>query len=151
MNYSHSTYRLVVKGTRLYEEGDIIDCVATMQTSNQVAWDANAERLAACWNACIGIPSYDLARQEEPSIKQQRLMELADRIDCDQLWRLSGIDQRNLSQEQRDRLDAGVALRRYADLWQPGRWIVFPPTGPVHFSASTLEQAAKNAKKGYVP
>jgi hypothetical protein len=39
---------------------------------------------------------------------------LANRIDHEELWRLPGMEQRELPQEKRDRLDAGVYLRRYA-------------------------------------
>lgn len=42
------------------------------------------------------------------------LEELADRADPDKLWRLSGIDQRDLSEEQRHQMLTGVALRRHA-------------------------------------
>lgn len=38
---------------------------------------------------------------------------LANRIDHEQLWRLSPFDWDKLTPEQRDRLDAGVYLRRY--------------------------------------
>lgn len=40
---------------------------------------------------------------------------LADRIDHQELWRLSPFDWQELTPEQRDRMDAGVYLRRYAD------------------------------------
>jgi hypothetical protein len=83
---------------------------------------------------------------ESPSAKQQELIDLADRIDHEQLWRWSPLDRKTMTAEQRDRLDAGVALRRYADLWAPGRWVVFSPVGAVHFSASTVEMAFKMAK-----
>lgn len=44
------------------------------------------------------------------------LEELADMVDPDQLWRLSGIDQRDkLTEEQRRKINAGVVLRRHAD------------------------------------
>lgn len=43
------------------------------------------------------------------------LEELAQRADPNQLWRLSGIDQRDkLTPDQRMQLDTAVALRRYA-------------------------------------
>jgi hypothetical protein len=84
--------------------------------------------------------------EEPPSAKQWDLRDLADRIDHEQLWRWSPLDRPKMTPEQCDRLDAGVALRRYADLWAPGRWVVFPPAGAVHFSASTVEMAFKMAK-----
>ena len=39
---------------------------------------------------------------------------LANRIDHEELWRLPGMRRDSLTPEQRDRLDAGVYLRRYA-------------------------------------
>jgi hypothetical protein len=45
----------------------------------------------------------------------QELNSLADRIDHEQLWRRSPFDRDQLTQDQLDRLDAGVALRRFAD------------------------------------
>jgi len=84
---------------------------------------------------------------EIPTEKQKKLLDLADRIDHEQLWRVAGMDHGKFTPEQKDRLDAGVALRRYAHLWAPGRWVVFPPEGPVHYSASTLDRAYEMAKK----
>lgn len=82
-----------------------------------------------------------------PSEKQKQLLELADRIDYEQLWRSAGMDHQKMTPEQKDRMNAGVALRRYADLWAPGRWVIFPPEGNVHFSASTLAKAFEMAAK----
>jgi hypothetical protein len=45
----------------------------------------------------------------------QEIEALANRIDHEQLWRVSPFDRDKLTDEQRDRLDAGVYLRRYAD------------------------------------
>lgn len=39
---------------------------------------------------------------------------LANRIDYQELWRRPGLERDEFTQEQRDRLDAGVNLRRYA-------------------------------------
>jgi hypothetical protein len=47
-------------------------------------------------------------------MKPEQLKELADRIDHEQLWRRSALDRDEFTQEQRDRLDAGVELRRYS-------------------------------------
>jgi hypothetical protein len=44
----------------------------------------------------------------------QEIEALADRIDHEQLWRRTGMDRDDFTPEQRDRLDAGVYLRRYA-------------------------------------
>lgn len=81
------------------------------------------------------------------STKQEKLRELADRIDFEQLWRSAGIDHSKMTPDQIDRMNAGVALRRYAELLAPGRWLIFPPVGPVHFSAGTLERVYEMAKK----
>lgn len=56
MTAPHTPGRLVVAGTRLREASKDagIDCIATMQVSNQPNWDADARRLAACWNAFDG-------------------------------------------------------------------------------------------------
>lgn len=43
------------------------------------------------------------------------LNELADLADPDSLWRLSGIDQRQLPVDKKRQLDMGVALRRHAE------------------------------------
>ncbi|PZP97529.1 MAG: hypothetical protein DI587_17170 [Variovorax paradoxus] len=84
----------------------------------------------------------------EPASERQKLRDLADRIDPEQLWRRSPMDRFNsMTPEQVDRLDAGVALRRYAELLEPMRWLVFPPTGSVRFSASTLAAAAGMAQR----
>jgi hypothetical protein len=57
------------------------------------------------------------------------------------------MDRDNLTDDQRARLDAGVMLRRYADILQPGRWLVIPPTGSVQFSAGSLDKAYEMAKQ----
>lgn len=43
------------------------------------------------------------------------LEDLADKVDADQLWRLSLLDQMRLPPFRRERMDMGVALRRHAD------------------------------------
>lgn len=45
----------------------------------------------------------------------EEIKALANRIDHEELWRLPGMEQISLPPEQRDRLDAAVYLRRYAD------------------------------------
>ena len=42
------------------------------------------------------------------------LEKLADIIDPDHLWKLSGIEQMALPKHRRQQLDAGIALRRHA-------------------------------------
>lgn len=44
----------------------------------------------------------------------EELEALADRIDHEELWRRPGLERDTMTQEQRDRLDAAVNLRRYA-------------------------------------
>lgn len=44
----------------------------------------------------------------------EQLEALANRIDYEELWRRPGMKRDGMTQEQRDRLDAGVNLRRYA-------------------------------------
>lgn len=105
---------------------------------------------------CGGMASDPIVPQEQISDGEfdadKRLMELADKIDQEQNWRLSGIDQRDrLTQEQQDRVTAGVMLRRYADLMAPDSWRLFPPkrlgAGIASFRASTLEKAVEMAMK----
>jgi len=54
MTTTHTQGRLHVKGAQLRDDGPGIDCIATMQVSNQPFWDQDARRLAACWNAFVG-------------------------------------------------------------------------------------------------
>lgn len=93
-------------------------------------------------------PDCTASREEAPvtpSEKQQRLLDLADRIDHEQLWRRPFFDREKMTPDQQDRLIAAVELRRYARLWKPGYWVIFPPEGPVSYSASTLDKAAEMA------
>jgi hypothetical protein len=84
---------------------------------------------------------------DEPSEKQKKLLALADRIDHEKLWRWAGMDHHKMTPEQRDRMNAGVELRRYARIWKADHWIVIPPIGPVLFIASTLDEAVEMAKR----
>lgn len=86
-----------------------------------------------------------MSSQDLKKSTQQKLLELADRIDHERLWARPGMDRHEMTPEQIDRLDAGVALRRYADLMEPGRWLVFRPEGGVRFSAETLSKAYQMA------
>lgn len=79
--------------------------------------------------------------------KQQKLRDLADRIDHEKLWQRAGIDRFDMTPEQIDRLDAAVFLRRYSDILEPGRWLVIPPAGSIQFSAETLEKAVEMAMR----
>jgi hypothetical protein len=79
--------------------------------------------------------------------RQEKLLALADRIDHEKLWRQPAMDRHTLTDDQQARLDAGVMLRRYADILAPGRWLVIPPTGGVQFSAGSLDAAYEMAKR----
>jgi hypothetical protein len=45
----------------------------------------------------------------------EKLRALANRIDHEELWRRPGMERDTFTQDQRDRMDAAVNLRRYAD------------------------------------
>ena len=73
MSSQHTPGRINVNGTRLYAD-DLpgIDCIATMQVSNQPMWDQDARRLVACWNACEGIETHALELMTgDHAIKEQ--------------------------------------------------------------------------------
>lgn len=76
-----------------------------------------------------------------------RLRALADRIDHEELWRRPALEHGKMTQEQRDRMNAAVELRRWADRKKPGRWIIVPPDGPTQFSAQSLDGAVEMAKR----
>ena len=82
--------------------------------------------------------------------KQEKLLALADRIDHEELWRRPGMERFDMTDEQRDRMDAAVELRRYACIWTPGHWIIVPPTGGIQFGADTLNKAVEMAKRDEV-
>ena len=84
-----------------------------------------------------------------PATEQQKLRDLANRIDHEELWRRDPFDrlEGKMTPEQIDRLDAAVHLRRYSDLLQPGRWRVFPPHGGVSFSAGTMDTVFRMAQR----
>ena len=81
-------------------------------------------------------------------VAPQRLLDLADRIDHEKLCRRAGLERDGWTQEQKDRCDAGVHLRRYADLIGSNSWRIYPPKGiPTRFSATTLDAAIAMAKR----
>lgn len=67
-----------------------------------------------------------------------KLEDLADRIDPDELWGLPGMEQINLRQDQKDRLDAGVNLRRYASMLRDVEKKATP--GRVYMRGSKIER-----------
>ncbi len=77
----------------------------------------------------------------------EKLMELADRIDHEQLWRRSWLARETMTQEQTDRLDAGVMLRRYADLLGGNCWRIYPPRPNVSFRAATLDKVVEMVRR----
>ncbi len=76
-----------------------------------------------------------------------KIKALADRIDYEELWRRAGMDRSSFTPEQKDRLDAGVELRRYADLLGSDCWRIYPPRPNLHYRASTLESVVQMARK----
>jgi hypothetical protein len=77
-----------------------------------------------------------------------KLMELADRIDHEQLCRRAGLERSTWTQEQRDRCAAGVHLRRYADLLGTSSWRLYPPAGvPTCYRAATLDAVVEMARR----
>lgn len=51
----HTPGLLDARPSGLYTSGKDFICVAMRHPQEQGEWPANAERLAACWNGCIGI------------------------------------------------------------------------------------------------
>ena len=81
-------------------------------------------------------------------VAPQRLLDLADRIDHEKLCRRAGLERDGWTQEQKDCCDAGVHLRRYADLIGSNSWRLYPPKGiPTRFSATTLDGVVAMAKR----
>lgn len=85
----HTQGRLVVTNSRLFSEGFGIDCICNMQVSNQPCWEEDAHRLAACWNACIGIGTEVLEKMPDGSFlnsvagvlkERNELLALAERL-----------------------------------------------------------------------
>lgn len=81
------------------------------------------------------------------------LRELADLSDPDELWRRSGVDQRELNSVQRKQLDTGVALRRHAEhirrlreLIGTGRSLVITPLSPNGTASLTIEAPEEHRK-----
>lgn len=92
-------------------------------------------------------PSHEGPDARDAAPVNERLLALADRIDHESLWARAGLERPNWTQEQHDRCDAGVELRRYAALLGQDRWRIFTPNGPVRFSATTLDAAYAMAKR----
>ena len=77
---THTPGRLVVRNSRIYEEGPTVDCIATMQTSNQVAWEEDAARLVACWNALENVPDEELAGIAQRLLTNEQMESIAAAI-----------------------------------------------------------------------
>lgn len=81
------------------------------------------------------------------------LMQLADLADPDQLWRRSGIDRRDFTDEQQKQVDMGVALRRHAgdvrrlrDLLGTGQSLLLTPLSANGRHMQTVPTPAKILK-----
>lgn len=83
------------------------------------------------------------AQSHDPNAK---LMELADRIDYEKLWGRPGLEQFDWPQDKRDRMMAGVMLRRYADLLGNDGWRLYPPHPGTSFRATTLDDVVDMAR-----
>lgn len=81
-----------------------------------------------------------------------KLLALANRIDHEELWRIPGMMRDKLTQEQKDRLDAAVNLRRYADLLGNNDWRIYPPRPGFSYRAAdfdtVVEMAREELKRG---
>ncbi|WP_020722912.1 hypothetical protein [Variovorax atrisoli] len=131
----------------------IADCVTAVRPYSTALATVPAEELIAFVRnveSALSLTSTEESDGDTPSAKQQKLYELADRIDYERLCLRPGMTHRDMTPEQRDRMNAGVELRRYARIWKADRWIIVPPVGPVQFSASTLDAAYEMAKKDEV-
>lgn len=107
MSGQHTPGRLGVRHTRLFAVGTVMDCVATMQVSNQPNWPDDARRLAACWNACEGLDTEGL---ENLLAIGENIASMNDRATT---GHLKAISEANRLRSQRDELLA--ALREIAD------------------------------------
>lgn len=91
----------------------------------------------------------ELEGAEQPDLADtevnEKLRALADRIDHEQLWQRPGMEIRDWPQDKRDRLEAGIQLRRYASFFGQNCWRIFPPRGSVSFRASTFEKVVEMA------
>ncbi len=70
-------------------------------------------------------------------MEPEYLQQLADRADPRKLWRQAGLGHDKFSEEERQQLDTGVALRRLAsiertliDALHAGKSLVITPLGP---------------------
>ena len=82
------------------------------------------------------------------------LMELADKVDTEQLWRRAGMDIVNMPPDERWRLDAGVALRRHAshiklmhELLGTGRSLLLTPLSLNGADIRTMPTPAEITKR----
>lgn len=90
---------------------------------------------------------YDNLATNNPDPLTAKLMALADRIDYEKLWTRAGMDRRNMMPEQIDRLDAGVNLRRFADLLGSNTWRIYPPKPSISYRADTFEEVVAMVRR----
>lgn len=131
----------------LGEEGEELDEVM-QQLHDPDEWGREAPDAVVFTFKIGGVSIERVYHSGSPGMPSQRLMELADRIDHEKLCLRAGLERDGWTQEQRDRCDAGVHLRRYADLLGSDSWRIYPPKGiPTRFSATTLDAAIAMAKR----
>jgi len=101
--------------------------------------ERNTRKLWLAWQA---------AQAAKPHPEPGKLLELADRIDHEKLWARPGVDRVDkMTPEQLDRLDAGVALRRYADLLGSNDWRIYPPKPSISYRGPTLDEVVAMVKR----
>ena len=77
MSTQHTQGRLMVKGGYSLYAGDDTPVADTCLTNSMPANDeANARRLAACWNACDGVPTQALENSDVLAGLSQRIAHL---------------------------------------------------------------------------
>lgn len=124
-------------------------------------WDIRGDLASSlkCWHRLTGeeaaeLVEFALALLEQaqpvalPLAPPNKLNELADRIDHEQLWRWAGMDHDKMTPEQKDRMNAGVHLRRYASLLGGEYWRIYPPKPGLRYMADTLDEVVAMARKG---
>lgn len=119
-----------------------------LELHDPAVWDAGTSGMVAFEFEIGGVSLERVYHSGSAGEPPQRLLDLADRIDHEKLCLRAGLEREKWEQEQRDRCDAGVHLRRYADLLGSKSWRIYPPSGiPTRFSAGTLDDVVAMAKR----
>lgn len=131
----------------LGEEGEELD--ETMRMLNDPdEWERDTSGMVSFEFEIGGVSLERVYHSGAAGAPPQRLLDLADRIDHEKLCLRAGLERRDWTQEQHDRCDAGVHLRRYADLLGSNSWRIYPPSGiPTRFSGGTLDAVIAMAKR----